>query len=513
MTMSATEITAQAARRVRGRILAILVLLAVLATATLGGVRYFVLQQAQDTNAASQALRARQLSQQIASEIALLNSLAATPERTSAQAKLRQDLLDWEQVQKSLLNGNDQLALVKRTNPREISVLTAGLNLQHSLNALAQQTLALSAPDANTVSVNQQIGHFRSDYDRLMDTAISLLQTESETDARQSLILEVVLGIGIALTVGMIGLLVFTGTALTDQLLLGLQRRRREMETLFAVNPTALMLVDRETLEIVRCNQRCAQLLGARIEEIVSQSITAFINPLHEKSQQALDSMRNGEIDSSEIELSLLDGEHSTFETTTHCGIVSFHDRPAYLLALSSIAELKKSQEALHFHATFDELTGLVNRRAGLLMLEKEMARSERDSMPLSICFIDIDGLKAVNDEYGHEEGDWLLVKASEILAESIRMGDEAIRLGGDEFLLVMHNCPEENSRILAERIEQKMEEIGTNGGKAFHPTISIGLATYNPTRHGKVHQFIAEADRKMFLRKQSRKDQFSGKF
>jgi diguanylate cyclase (GGDEF)-like protein len=134
------------------------------------------------------------------------------------------------------------------------------------------------------------------------------------------------------------------------------------------------------------------------------------------------------------------------------------------------------------------------------------MARSQRDQMPLTVCFVDLDGLKTVNDQYGHAEGDWMIVKAAEVLAESVRLGDEAIRLGGDEFLLVLHNCPEEGSRIMQQRIEERMTELSVEAKKPFLLSASIGMAAYDPARHAQVHQLIAEADRRMYLKKQMKK-------
>lgn len=287
-------------------------------------------------------------------------------------------------------------------------------------------------------------------------------------------------------------------------------RRQAEMETLFATNPTALFLVDQQSLDIARCNRAAENLIGASVAEIVQQPVGAFLDPMHEISQRFLETMRAGGETPADCEVTLLDASHSSVEAQVCCSRLTFNDRPAYLMAMTNITEAKKAQEALHYHATFDDMTHLVNRRTGLLLLEKEMARSQRDTTPLVVCFVDLDGLKGVNDQFGTEEGDWLIMKAAEVLADSIRLGDEAIRLGGDEFLLVLHNCTSEGSQILLQRIEESMIEISANAQKPFTLRASMGLAIYDPDRHTQVHQLIAEADRRMFLKKQARKASFS---
>ena len=290
-----------------------------------------------------------------------------------------------------------------------------------------------------------------------------------------------------------------------------LESHQNDLETLFAANPTALFLIDKESLEIERCNRPAEILFGCTANEIEHQRIGAFVDVVQENNRQFLESLSAGLEAALECEVALLDAKHTLVEAQVSARRMVFDGRPSYLVAMTNITEMKKAQEALHYHATFDEMTSLVNRRTGLLLLEKEMARSQRDTMPLAVCFVDLDGLKEVNDVHGHEEGDWLIVKAAEILAESIRLGDEAIRLGGDEFLLVLHNCSEDGSRILLQRIEESMAQITAEAHKPFPLTASMGLAIYDPARHMQVHQLIAEADRRMYLKKQLKKASMTG--
>ncbi len=185
---------------------------------------------------------------------------------------------------------------------------------------------------------------------------------------------------------------------------------------------------------------------------------------------------------------------------------IHFAGRNVWVLGMTNISELKKAQKALEHFATFDEMTGLVNRRTGLMVLENSMARSKRDHRPLTLCFADLDGLKTTNDRFGHTEGDWLLRKTAEILSRSIRAGDVAVRLGGDEFLLIFHDCQKEAvSRLLA-RIEDRIIAIGIQEHKPYTMGISFGVTGFDPERHSTPEEFIAEADQRMYEVKQERK-------
>jgi diguanylate cyclase (GGDEF)-like protein len=81
-----------------------------------------------------------------------------------------------------------------------------------------------------------------------------------------------------------------------------------------------------------------------------------------------------------------------------------------------------------------------------------------------------------------------------------------AIRLGGDEFLLALHDCPEDEAGLLLQRIEKRMAEIPAREAKPFPLTASFGVATYDPLRHGKVDDLVAEADSRMYAAKQAKK-------
>ena len=120
-----------------------------------------------------------------------------------------------------------------------------------------------------------------------------------------------------------------------------------------------------------------------------------------------------------------------------------------------------------------DVLTGLPNRRAYDEALAKECARARRYGHPLSLCLVDLDGFKAVNDRLGHPAGDEVLAAVGEILRE-IRTSDQAFRIGGDEFAILMPDTPSVQAVVGAERLVNRIRGAALGGGAI---TASFGLA------------------------------------
>jgi diguanylate cyclase (GGDEF)-like protein len=144
----------------------------------------------------------------------------------------------------------------------------------------------------------------------------------------------------------------------------------------------------------------------------------------------------------------------------------------------------------------FDELTGVLRRAAGLASLERELARAARSGQPLSVAFIDVDGLKQANDTLGHAAGDALLRGVAGVLTRRLRAQDLVFRYGGDEFVCVMPDTP----RPRAESIAEEMRRMAGTLGLRF----SFGAAQAGPGESARA--VIDRADSLQYLDKQARK-------
>jgi diguanylate cyclase (GGDEF)-like protein len=131
--------------------------------------------------------------------------------------------------------------------------------------------------------------------------------------------------------------------------------------------------------------------------------------------------------------------------------------------------------------ATTDPLTGLFNARAFHERLREELGRAARYQEPLSVLMVDLDGLKRVNDQHGHEAGDAALRSVAAAIRGGLREIDLGARLGGDEFAVLAPRTNEESARVLAERLRAVAAE-GDSSPTGQRTTISIGIASLVPS-------------------------------
>ena len=158
--------------------------------------------------------------------------------------------------------------------------------------------------------------------------------------------------------------------------------------------------------------------------------------------------------------------------------------------------ELLAAREELHYLATHDSLTGLWNRSAVLDQLNRALARSERQRVPLAVAIADVDHFKTVNDTYGHSIGDAVLREIAARMTASVRPYDTVGRYGGEEFLIIFEGCNAPEAIQLAERLCSRvsLEQIRV-GDVSLSGTISLGIATVPTATPGIADALIRTAD------------------
>jgi two-component system, cell cycle response regulator len=173
------------------------------------------------------------------------------------------------------------------------------------------------------------------------------------------------------------------------------------------------------------------------------------------------------------------------------------------------IVELHRQLEAknvlLKELALTDSLTGLPNRRAIEEWSTRQLSGALRYGFTFHVVLADLDHFKAVNDTYGHEAGDTVLKKFSEILKGHSRRSDICGRVGGEEFLFVLTHTTQANAKMVIERIRQQLETTQFNfDGNTLRITASFGLATFEGTQTADFSRLVSQADAALYAAKRS---------
>ncbi|HEV2314721.1 MAG TPA: GGDEF domain-containing protein [Candidatus Acidoferrales bacterium] len=169
---------------------------------------------------------------------------------------------------------------------------------------------------------------------------------------------------------------------------------------------------------------------------------------------------------------------------------------------MESVAKVELLTEEVYKLAVLDPLTNLHNRRSGEQRLFEEIARSRRHARPLTILLLDLDDLKQCNDKFGHDAGDIMIRAFADCLKRAIRGSDLAVRLGGDEFMVILPECRAEEVRHVLGRLEGL--EIECSGEKVS-VSFACGWADYQPGESAQ--ELLKRADEALYTDKRSAKD------
>ena len=162
--------------------------------------------------------------------------------------------------------------------------------------------------------------------------------------------------------------------------------------------------------------------------------------------------------------------------------------------------------ERTKYFSEYDTMTGVLNRRAGMELLKREYRYARKMGEALSICFADVNGLKQVNDRIGHEMGDELITSVVEVFKHYIRQTDFVVRLGGDEFLIVLQKSGQQEAEEVWQRITAEFERINQEEGRRYAISVSHGIETFFTRADEKIEDVISAADQKMYKEKREAK-------
>lgn len=175
----------------------------------------------------------------------------------------------------------------------------------------------------------------------------------------------------------------------------------------------------------------------------------------------------------------------------------------AFLIALL-LAANRIERDTIKFYSEYDAMTGVLNRRAGLHLLHTRYENGADRRCRIGLCFLDINGLKEVNDTLGHEMGDELITSVTGIIQKNLREHDTVVRLGGDEFLIIFDGLEEAECEAAWQRIAQSADEVNRAENRRYRISVSHGIETFRCGAAEDIDDVLNRADEKMYAEKRA---------
>ena len=276
-----------------------------------------------------------------------------------------------------------------------------------------------------------------------------------------------------------------------------------------------LLVADARTGEIVDANPAVQQQLGFTLEELRGRSVLSVLRGPNDSQDPVIATLARVE-PSRGIELVqwLKDGRQMDVEVS--CVPIESRDRRLVSYLMRDLSERKKAQTQLLANqqrldklANHDTLTGMPNRLFLQAHLPEAIARCQENGQMLAVLFLDLDRFKHINDSRGHEVGDKLLQEIAKRVRAAVRPADIVVRMGGDEFVVVLHkvNAPDEVA-IAATRINEVLSAPVMIDGRALVATVSIGVSLF-PRDGATMGELLKHSDTAMYQAKDLGRNNF----
>jgi diguanylate cyclase (GGDEF)-like protein/PAS domain S-box-containing protein len=256
---------------------------------------------------------------------------------------------------------------------------------------------------------------------------------------------------------------------------------------------------------LVRVNRAYGEILGRPPEDLVGMTIRDLTHPGDwESNALQFRALVAGETDRYHVEKRYLHADgHIVWVTVSASCVRDDEGRPLHLIGqIEDVTERRQMRERLAHAAVHDQLTGLPNRVLFMDRLELALSRAQRDHHRVALMFLDLDRFKLINDSFGHETGDRMLVRVAHRLGGALRAVDTLARFGGDEFTVLCEVTDKAEALEVAERLVKTMEKPLTLSGTELFVSVSLGLALSDSGRESGP-EMLRNADVAMYRAKE----------
>jgi diguanylate cyclase (GGDEF)-like protein/PAS domain S-box-containing protein len=294
----------------------------------------------------------------------------------------------------------------------------------------------------------------------------------------------------------------YTGLKKTEMSLRESEGRFRALVEQAAVGVAEIVM---ETGQFITVNRRLCEMVGRSEGEMLATTFHAITHPedlhLHEEKTVLL---LAGKIGHYNLEKRYLrkDGE-IVWVNIEVSPLWKPGEKPGRnMIVVEDITERKRMEAEMREMSLRDLLTDLYNRRGFITLAEQQLKAANRAQRPLQLTFIDCDGLKGINDTFGHEEGDRALIDTANVLRQTFRESDIIARLGGDEFAVLSIDAADMNPEDFSKRLQENIDVGNAKGTRPYTLAMSWGTAVYDPGSPLSLDELMFSADKRMYAQK-----------
>jgi diguanylate cyclase (GGDEF)-like protein/PAS domain S-box-containing protein len=258
---------------------------------------------------------------------------------------------------------------------------------------------------------------------------------------------------------------------------------------------------------IVYCNASFERITGYREQELLGRSCRVLQGD--DRKQPELDVLRDAMRDARACHVVLRNYRKDGELFLNSLSITPVRDPSGkvthFVGSVEDITERMHMEDQIRRAALTDELTGLYNRRGFMLLAEQQMRLAARHRQAMGLLFVDVDGMKHINDELGHDSGDDALIDVATILHRVLRSSDVVARLGGDEFVALVEGDADDVD-VLRARLLETLTRHNQIANRAYRIALSVGSSICPPDRPISLNELIARADEAMYAVKRRRR-------
>lgn len=255
-----------------------------------------------------------------------------------------------------------------------------------------------------------------------------------------------------------------------------------------------------------------ADRLSAGLERLAQGGIELLLLDLGLPDSQGLDALDRAQTEVPDVPIIVLTGtqDEGLGMKAVQIGAQDYLvkgevDARVLIRAMCYAIERHRLLAELQRMSFVDDLTGLRNRRGFFALAEQQVKLADRTKNGFLLPLADLDGLKSINDAFGHREGDLALIETASVLKETFRESDIIARIGGDEFAVIAIEAGPDSAEILRDRLSKNLEVSNAGGSRRYTLSISLGIATYDPRHPCTIDELLARADARLYEQKRSR--------